>query len=215
MVVDLARVDGAALPYEFQEELGSLTARRRPRLTALRRDTAVRTRMHQRLHRSRQKAIVDEEVLLHAEPDVVSFEVTNPVVLDTMSQYQVLRTRRRTNRVRLYKAQLIEGPFESRRSEEASGNRKAPHVVERDRHAQMLPNSMGADVKSTPEGVPSTLCLGGGFLVSETTESREEAPALSVSRLLKSPQYGPPAPIHRCPRRHRGNPRRQDGRGRG
>ena len=60
--------------------------------------------MHQRLHRPRQKPVVDEEVFLDVQLRVASLEIAGAVALHPVAQRQVLRPRRRTNGVGLYNA---------------------------------------------------------------------------------------------------------------
>src|ERR1700687_2073800 len=50
VVIDFLRVDDAAFAHEFQHELSSLSAPARPRQSAFRGHTAIRTGMHERLN---------------------------------------------------------------------------------------------------------------------------------------------------------------------
>ena len=68
--------------------------------------------MHQRLYGARHEAVVDEEIFLDVELRVAAFEVAGTVVLDAMTQYQVLSARRRANRIGLHKAQPVESAFQ-------------------------------------------------------------------------------------------------------
>ena len=92
------------------------------------RDTTVRARMHQSLQGLRYEAIVDEKILLDTELWVAAFEIAGTIASHSMSQHQVLSARRRTNRVRLHKAQPIEGTLQSRWLEQTASDCKAPEV---------------------------------------------------------------------------------------
>src|SRR5206468_7912636 len=72
VVIDLARVDGAALEYELEEELRPLPACRRPGPTTLGGNAGVGARMHQRLDGPCHEAVGDEEVLLEVEHRVAA-----------------------------------------------------------------------------------------------------------------------------------------------
>ena len=68
--------------------------------------------MHQRLQRSCDVTVVDEEVFFNIECWIASLEITGAIVLDTMSQDQILRTRRRPNRISLHESGLLERAIE-------------------------------------------------------------------------------------------------------
>ena len=127
-----ARVHDTALAHEFEHPLGLLPACLRP-------DGARRARMHQRVQLARDEAVVDEEVLLDAEPCVAAFEVAGPVVLDAMAQGQVLRACRRADRVGLHEAQFRDRAAERGRVEEGAAHRVAAQVIQSDRHPRMMP----------------------------------------------------------------------------
>jgi hypothetical protein len=55
-----------------------------------------------------------------------------------MAQREVLRARRRADRVGLHEAQPVEGAFQRGGREEAAGDSKAPQIVEGDRHPEVL-----------------------------------------------------------------------------
>jgi hypothetical protein len=73
----------------------------------------LRARVHQCVNAARHEAVVDEDVLLDAERRESAIEVARAVILDTLTQYQVLRTRRRTDRVRLHESERLDRAFES------------------------------------------------------------------------------------------------------
>ena len=79
--------------------------------------------MHERVHAWRDEAVVDEEVFLDVEPCVTSLEVTGPVARHAVSERQVLRTRRRLDRIRLEEPEGIERVLQVARDEQASRDR--------------------------------------------------------------------------------------------
>ena len=94
--------------------------------------------MHQRMDGACHEAVGDEEILLDAERRVAAFEIAGTVVLDAVAQRQVLRARRRADRIGLHEAQPVEGAFQRGGREETVGDGKAPQVVEGDWHGQVL-----------------------------------------------------------------------------
>ena len=129
--VDLGRVHGAALAHEVQHRLCLRPARLRPGLTGL-------ARVHQRRGRARQEAVVDEEVLLHRQPRVAALQLAGTVVAHAVAQDQVLRARRRAQRVGLHEAQALQRLWQRAGREQRAGHGVAAQVVESDRHAPMM-----------------------------------------------------------------------------
>src|SRR6185295_4786000 len=87
--------------------------------------------MHQRLYRARDEAVVDEEVFLDIERGVSAFQIAGPVILDAMSERQVLRARRRADRVGLYEAERPQRTRQRRRREKAAGDGEPSQIGER------------------------------------------------------------------------------------
>ena len=69
----------------------------------------------------RQKAVVDEVLLVDGELRVARIEVTGPVVENALPQDQILRPGRRANRVRLYEAKRRNRRFERSGPEQRTG----------------------------------------------------------------------------------------------
>ena len=92
-----------ALPNKLQQTLCPLFLSTGPRL-AIGRHARIRTGMHQPLDRSCDKTVDDKEVLFDTELWVQAFKITGMVVLNAMTQYQVLSASGRTDRVSLNKA---------------------------------------------------------------------------------------------------------------
>src|SRR5215216_4477223 len=88
--------------------------------------------MHQRLQRSRDVAVVDEEVLFDVECRIASFEIAGAIVSDAMPQDQMLCARRRPNRIGLHETHLLESTFECSGLREIPCDGVAPQIVERD-----------------------------------------------------------------------------------
>src|SRR5450631_4021071 len=107
-IVDFLRVHDATLAHEIQQEFGSLSARGRPWQAAFGRGAAIGTRMHERLQSPGHKTVVDEEIFVDAELCVAAFEIAGAVVLDAMTQDQVLSACRSANGIGLYKPHAME-----------------------------------------------------------------------------------------------------------
>src|SRR5450631_200830 len=90
MIVDFLRMHDAALAHEIQQEFGSLSARGRPWQSAFGRGAVIGTRMHVRLQSPGHETVVDKEIFVDAELCVAALEIAGAVVLDPMTQDQVL-----------------------------------------------------------------------------------------------------------------------------
>ncbi len=87
--------------------------------------------MHQRLNLAGYKSVIDEEVFLHAERGVASLEVASAIIDNPMTQRQVLRARRGTNRIGLYEAELVHRALQRRGREEAARDCIVAKLIER------------------------------------------------------------------------------------
>jgi hypothetical protein len=86
--------------------------------------------VHQDLRSARQKAIVDEEILLDAEPRVATLEVSGAIVPDPMAQDQILRARRGADRVGLDKTEPLDRTQQRGRRKQRPCNGIAPQVFQ-------------------------------------------------------------------------------------
>jgi hypothetical protein len=68
--------------------------------------------VHQALDLLRHEPVVDEVIFLDPERRVVAFQVACPVAADAMPQRQVLRPRRRTDRIGLDESEALQRPLE-------------------------------------------------------------------------------------------------------
>ena len=91
----------AVLAHEGEHGLGSRVPRRGPQ----RRD---RARMHQRVKRSRDEPVIDEHVLLDVERRVQPLEVARSIAVDARPERQILRARRRANRIGLDESKRVD-----------------------------------------------------------------------------------------------------------
>ena len=123
--VHLARVHHAAFAHEVQYGRGLGVAVGRPH-------GAGGARVHQRLHLPRQEAVVDEEVFLDPEPRIAGFQVTSAVALHPVAQRQVLRPRRRADRVSLHEAQPGDGLGQGGGREQGARHGMVAQVVQGD-----------------------------------------------------------------------------------
>ena len=71
--------------------------------------------MHQRQCGGAAEAVVDEDVLVDVEPRVAPLEVASAVAGNPVTQDQVLRARRRADRIGLDEAELVDRARERRR----------------------------------------------------------------------------------------------------
>src|SRR5690349_10315861 len=113
MIVYLARMHGAALAHEFEQEFGLLAACGGPGPPSFRRHAAIGARMHQLLHRPCHKSVVDEEIFLDAELRIAALEIAIAIVSNAMAQHQVLRSRRSAYGIGLHKTQPVERTLQS------------------------------------------------------------------------------------------------------
>ena len=130
MRVDVARMDGAAVADERQQILR--LARASAGEAA---DDAAG--VHQRLQPARHEAVVDEDVFFDVERRVAPLQIAGAVALHALAKDQVLRPRRRADRVRLHEPQPIERARQRGRPEQAARDREAPQILER--HAPDVP----------------------------------------------------------------------------
>src|SRR5690242_16454275 len=128
MIVYFARVHGAALAHEFEQEFGLFAARGGPGTSSFCRHAAIGAWMHQRLQRPCYKAVVDEEVFLDAELRITALEIAIAIVLNAMSQHQVLRSRRSAYGIGLHKAQPVERTLQRGGREETTSNSVVPQI---------------------------------------------------------------------------------------
>jgi hypothetical protein len=88
-------------------------------------------RVHQSLHCTSDETVVDEDVFVDVEFGVAPLEVTGAVAVDPMTQGEILRARRRPDRIRLHETEAIERALQRGRREQGACDRGAPHLVER------------------------------------------------------------------------------------
>jgi len=125
MTIHLAWVNCTSLAHELEEHMGALAAPRRPP-----RDQPAR--VHQRFDGARHEAVVDEHIFVNAQRREAPLEVAGAVRLDAMAQRQVLRSRRRANRVGLDEAERIDGALQRGGTKQAAANGEAAQIVEGD-----------------------------------------------------------------------------------
>ena len=75
---------------------------------------------------------------MDVESRVETLEITGAITGDAMAQREILRARRRPDRVGLDEAERVERALQRRRREEAARDRKAPQVVERHANRGLL-----------------------------------------------------------------------------
>src|SRR5437588_7371269 len=132
IVIDFPRMHRTALAHELEQELRSLLACRVPGSQPG--YACHGTRMHQRLYRSRNETVDDEVILFDVQLHIQAFEVAGTVVLDAMTQRQVLSTSWRADRIGLDEAHPVQGTLQRGGLEETARDCKPPQAVKRDRH---------------------------------------------------------------------------------
>src|SRR5258708_28356257 len=125
-------------PHKLQQNTLPFFARCGPGVRTFGRHTRVRTRMHQRLYRSREETVHDKEILFDAESWVQAFEIAGMVILNAMTQYQVLSASGRTDWISLKKTESVESTFQCRGLEKTAGDGKAAQFVQRNQHDSKL-----------------------------------------------------------------------------
>jgi len=123
MRVDVARMHLAVLAHELEHRLRTLHAGGAPA-------RAWGARMHQRMVRARQEAVVDERVFFDVERRILRLEIAGAVAGDTMPERQVLRARRCANRIGLHEAQPLDRAAQVARREQRTGNGVPAKIVE-------------------------------------------------------------------------------------
>jgi hypothetical protein len=86
--------------------------------------------MHQRMVRARQEAVVDERILFDVERLVPCLEIARALSGDAMPQRQVLRARRRADRIGLHEAQPLDSAAQVARCGQRTGNGVPAKIVE-------------------------------------------------------------------------------------
>src|SRR5689334_16314497 len=85
---------------------------RLPLLSGGPRRTGIRARVHQRLQSRRDVTVIDKEIFCDVERRITPLEIAGAIVPYAVPQYQILRPRRRTNRIGLHKPHLLQGPIQ-------------------------------------------------------------------------------------------------------
>ena len=71
-------------------------------------------------------------ILLDPERGVAALQVARPIAADAVPQRQVLRPRRRADRIRLDESEAVQRPLERGGAEQAMGDGEAAKFLERD-----------------------------------------------------------------------------------
>src|ERR1043166_4414755 len=89
--------------------------------------------MHQRIEGSRNVTLDVEEGFFDVERGIAAFKFAGFVVVDAMTEDEVLRSGGRANGIRLHESHFLQRALESSRCEEIPRDGKATQIVERDR----------------------------------------------------------------------------------
>src|SRR5258708_6027665 len=142
-------------PHKLQQNTLPFFARCGPGVRTFGRHTRVRTRMHQRLYGSRKETVHDKEILFDAESWVQAFEITGMIILNAMTEYQVLSASGRTDRISLNKAESVESTFQCRGLEKTAGDRKATQIVQGNQHDSKMAKVFAAIVGDHRSIIPT------------------------------------------------------------
>src|SRR5205823_1775129 len=134
ITIYFARMHCTVCPHKLQQKTRPFFARDGPGVRTFGRHARVRTRMHQHLYRSREETVHDKEILFDAESWIQAFEIAGMVILNAMTQYQVLSTSGRTDWISLNKTESVESTFQCRGLEKTAGDGKAAQIVQRNQH---------------------------------------------------------------------------------
>src|SRR5262249_1924275 len=89
-----------------------------------------RSRMHQRVHRARYEAVVDDEVLLDAEARIAALEVARAVAAHAVAEREGLGANWGADRTGLQETQPLDRALQRRRREETASDRVGAKDVE-------------------------------------------------------------------------------------
>src|SRR5262245_20531697 len=117
MIINLSGMHRTASTDELQQALDVLAASHAPR-------RVTPAWMHQMKQPVGHEAVVDEEVLVHAQARVAALQIAGAVVRDTVPERQVLRACRRPNRVGLDEPESFERLWQRGRRKEAPRDRE-------------------------------------------------------------------------------------------
>ena len=81
---------------------------------------------------ARKESVIDEEIFLDPERRIRAVEVARPVIGDAVTQREILRARRCTNRVGLHEAEAADRLVQAGRRKEASCDGVAAKLGELD-----------------------------------------------------------------------------------
>ena len=116
-LLQVGRVRRTLVAHEGQH-LGGKLARHLPAPRGLR-----IARMQQPVGFARHEAVGVEEILLQPEPAEAAFQVARPIAGHTMPQDQILRARRRPDRIGLHEARRADRPRQRRRRRQRTEHR--------------------------------------------------------------------------------------------
>src|SRR5579871_932231 len=196
LFIDLLRMHHSLFAHKIQQRLRLLPSRLRPRQTVLGRYAAIRARMHQLTNLSRDESVVDEEIFLYTKLCISSFQVSGAVIVDSMTQHQVLCPGRRANWIGLYKPHPMQSALQRRGTKQALRNGEPPQVIESDTHGGILLDLQdGNRPRTAARAVEAVeiLRLRGCFADREAFTSLR----MTVLGVLQHHRFFPPVPRHR------------------
>ena len=121
--VHIAWMDCPVRPDEVEQRPHVPSASRTPRHWPA-------ARMHQRLQRAGDEAVVDEDVFVNVEALVATFEIAGAIARDAVAERQILSPGWRANRIRLDKRERIECALERGRRKQTARDGESAQFVE-------------------------------------------------------------------------------------
>ena len=88
------------------------------------------TRVHQRLQRAGDESIVDEEVFVHVEAPVATFEIAGAIARHAVAERQILGASRGANGICLDEGERVECALEGGRRKQAARDGESAQLVE-------------------------------------------------------------------------------------
>ena len=133
--VNFTRMHRAAFTNEVEQEFDLVLFSIFPEGIYVAGHARIGTRVHERLQRASDVAVVDEEVLFDVERGVATFKIAGVIVCDAMSQDQILCACRGANGIGLHETHLLERAIECGRFGKVPRDSVTAQVVQSDRQS--------------------------------------------------------------------------------
>jgi hypothetical protein len=129
--INFTRMNRASLTHKLEQQLRSLSVSPSHR--------GILSRVHQRIQRARNVPVVDETIFFDVERGIAPFEFAGFIILHSMAEDQILRACRRSNRISLNEAHLVQCTLQRSWTEEVASNSVTPQIIDSDRVRRPVP----------------------------------------------------------------------------